>query len=452
VIKEKNAQFLTVDDPEHLERLRAGLMPFQLVKYFSFTSLGVILVFTLFLSWVISRNARTVMLDQSEAYSILLAENLNQQVFRGFVLPTVIRYGKIALSNPAQFQRLDRIVRNATDTLKMEAVSIYDSNVNIISYSTNDEYVGKKDMGGLEYDRALAGFPNSQIVSSGSVLSLIPGANIVQCRLKTFIPLRQMREDASGDGQIMGVIEIAQDLSHEYAAIVRLQGYIIFVSSLVMGILFLVLRTIVSRADKIMEKRIHERLNLEEKLSNAQRLAHLGTMVATVSHEIKSPLGIIRSTAEILVKRIKRVAPGNENLAEIIVAETTRLNTIVLEFLDFARPQKVKLSPVDINNCITQALQFIDPKLTENKITLETDLSPNIGRITVDRDLIYQALLNLLVNAIQAMPEGGILRVRSGIIESGGSVYIAIKDDGVGMSEEKAAQIFKPFFTDIYFI
>lgn len=448
MIKEKNNQFSTVDDPEHLERLRSGLMPFQLVKYFSFTSLGVILVFTLFLSWVISRNARTVMLDQSEAYSILLAENLNQQVFRGFVLPTVVRYGKIALSNPEQFQRLDRIVRNATATMKMETVTIYDSNVNIISYSTNDEYVGKKDMGGLEYDRALAGSPNSQIVSSGSVLSLLPGTKAVQCRLKTFIPFRQVREDARGEGQIMGVIEIAQDLSYEYAAIVRLQGYIIFVSSLVMGILFLVLRTIVSRADKIMEKRIIERLTLEEKLSNAQRLAHLGTMVATVSHEIKSPLGIVRSTAEILVKRIKKVAPGNENLAEIIVAETTRLNDIVLEFLDFARPQKVKLAPVDINDSISQALQFIDPKLTENDITLETDLYSDIGRVTIDQDLIYQALLNLLVNAIQAMPDGGTLRVRSGIEESKGSVFIAIKDSGIGMSEEKASQIFKPFFTD----
>lgn len=448
MIKEKSSQFSTVDDPEHFEKLRAGLMPFQLVKYFSFTSLGVILVFTLFLSLVISRNARTVMLDQSEAYSILLAENLNQQVFRGFVLPTVVRYGKIALSNPEQFQRLDRIVRNATDTMKMESVTIYDSNVNIISYSTNDEYVGKKDMGGLEYERALAGSPNSQIISSGSVLSLLPGTKPVYCRMKTFIPFRQMQEDSSAEGQIMGVIEIAQDLSREYSAIVHLQGYIIFVSSLVMGILFLVLRTIVSRADKIMEKRILERLNLEEKLSNAQRLAHLGTMVATVSHEIKSPLGIVRSTAEILVKRIKKVAPGNENLAEIIVAETTRLNNIVLEFLDFARPQKVELAPVDINNSINQALQFIDPKLKENDITVQTDLNSAIGTITIDQDLMYQALLNLLVNAIQAMPDGGTLSVQSGIGQPDGSVFIAIKDSGIGMSEEKVAQIFKPFFTD----
>lgn len=77
---------LTVEKPVRGEEVRAGLRPFQLVKYFSFTSLGVILVFTLILSWVISNHARKVMLEQSEEYSLLLAENLNQQVFRSFVL------------------------------------------------------------------------------------------------------------------------------------------------------------------------------------------------------------------------------------------------------------------------------------------------------------------------------------------------------------------------------
>lgn len=423
-------------------------MPFQLVKYFSFTSLAVILIFTLVLSWIISNNARTVMLDQSEAYSLLLAENLNQQVFRSFVLPTVLTYGKIALSNPDQFQNLDRVVRNATEGMKMETVTIYDSTVNIISYSTDEEQVGKKDMGGLEYLKALTGSQNSQIVSSGSVLSLLPGTAPVHCRLKTFIPFRQVREDKRSDDLIMGVIEITQDLSREYSAIMQLQGRIILVSSLVMAILFLVLRTIVSRADKIIEKRVHERLSLEEKLNRAERLAHLGTMVATVSHEIKSPLGIVRSTAEILYKRIKKVAPGNENLAEIIVAETTRLNNIVMEFLDFARPQEIKLLPVDINDNISKALQFIDAKLQEQKIALETDFHPNIGRITIDPDLFYRALLNILVNAMQAMPDGGVLRVSTGIVESDGSVFISIQDSGIGMSEEKAAEIFKPFFTD----
>ena len=437
-----------VDDSEQLEKLRAGLMPFQLVKYFSFSSLAVILIFTLFLSWAISKNAKNVMLDQSEAYSLLLAENLNQQIIRGFVLPTVVRYGKIALSNPDQFQRLDKIIRNATRSMKMENVTIYDSTINIVSYSTEEEKVGRKDMGGIEYRKALQGEANSQIQSSGTVLSLLPGTSAVRYSLKTFTPFRLMQEGSDSDGQIMGVIEITQNLTHEYKAILRLQRKIIVVSSLVMVILFLVLLIIVSRADKIMEKRVRERLALEQKLHDIEKLAHLGTMVATVSHEIKSPLGIIRSTAEILVKRVKKLAPGNENLAEIIVAETSRLNTIVLEFLDFARPQKVNLKPVDINQSVTQVLQFIEAELEKKGIELKKVLHPGIGKITIDPDLFYRALLNIIVNGIQAMPDGGSLTVKTSILRKDGSICIAITDSGVGMSKETAKEVFKPFFTN----
>lgn len=446
VIKEK-LKYHAIDDPEQVAKLRAGLRPFQLVKYFSFSSLGVILLFTLFLSWAISKNARKVMLDQSEAYSLLLAESLNQQVIRGFVLPTVVRYGKIALSNPDQFQRLDRIVRTATRSMKMESVTIYDSNINIISYSTEEEKVGKKDLGGIEYEKALQGEANSQIFSSGTVLSFVPGSPAVQCRLKTFIPFRLRQDKNNSDGIIMGVIEITQDLSDEYGATVQLQKKIILVSSLVMGILFLVLRTIVSRGDKIMDKRVRERLELEQKLYDIERLAHLGTMVATVSHEIKSPLGIVRSTAEILLKRIKKVAPGNENLAEIIVAETTRLNNIVLEFLDFARPQKVTLKPVDINQSVTQVLQFVEADLLEKEIVLSQELTPDIGPISIDSDLFYRALLNIIVNAIQAMPGGGMLTVKTSLMDTDASVAISIEDSGIGMSEDTVDEIFKPFFT-----
>jgi len=343
---------------------------------------------------------------------------------------------------------LDRIVRNATHTMKMEQVTIYDSNINIISYSTDETMVGKKDVGGKEYKKALQGIANSEFDSSGTILNLFPGSDSVRCQMKTLIPFRQVQQNLAGDARIMGVIEISQDLSVEYGAIVQLQGRIILVSSFVMAILFLVLRNIVSRADKIMEKRVRERLALEQKLHHVERLAHLGTMVATVSHEIKSPLGIVRSTAEILAKRIKRVAPGNENLANIIVDETTRLNNIVLEFLDFARPQKVRLVAVDINQFVLQVLQFLAPELNEKKIHLAEDFNQELGNITIDNDLFYRALLNILVNGIQAMESGGTLSVKTDIRKSDGSVVISIKDTGMGMDDSTIAEIFKPFYTN----
>ena len=429
------------------EKVKVGLESFKLVKYFSFSSLAVILVFTLLLSWIISNNARKIMLEQNEEYSLLLAENINQQVFRRFVLPAVIRYGGIALRKPEQFELLDGIIRGVTQGLKIDSVTIYDSSMNIISYSTLPELIGKKDMGKAEYSKALVGIPNSRLTYSGSVLSLMHITTKVECVLKTFIPFRQVGRDGEGADIIMGVIEIEKDLSRNYTNIIKFQGRIIVVSSVVMGILFLVLRSIVSRADEIIEKRALERLRLEEKLNQAERLVHLGKMVATVSHEIKSPLGIVRSTAEILEKRIKKLAPGNEHLAKIVVDETTRLNNIVVEFLDFARPQKAILKQSRVNQVVRQVLDFLSPELKRQHIELITDLAPDLPKNNLDNDLFYRALLNILMNSVQAMTENGQLQVSTCRSLSGGT-ELSIRDNGIGMSSEKVEQIFKPFFTD----
>ncbi len=430
------------------QKLDAGLQPFKLVKYFSFSSLGVILVFTLILSWIISNHARRVMLEQSEEYALLLAENINQQVFRRFVLPAVVRYGGIALSNPEQFENLDRIVRGLIQGLKIDSVTIYDSRVNIISYSTVGELVGKRDQGGPEYKKALEGQANSRFIYSGSIFSLLSVAPAVSCQLRAYIPFRQVREDGESGEVIMGVIEIVKDLSKGYANIIDLQGRIILVSAVVMAVLFLVLRTIVSRAGMIMEGRALERLRLEEMLNQAERLAHLGTMVATVSHEIKSPLGIVRSTAEILEKRIQKVAPGNEHLARIIVDETMRLNRIVVEFLDFARPQKMHMESGDVNEIAEKVLAFLAPMIREQHVELIADLAADLPATEIDRDQFYRALLNILLNAIQAMEGAGVLQVSTRRLEAGRQIAIVIRDNGVGMAEEKISQIFKPFFTD----
>ncbi len=429
------------------EKVEAGLESFKLVKYFSFSSLAVILVFTLLLSWIISNNARKIMLEQNEEYSLLLAENINQQVFRRFVLPAVIRFGGIALRKPEQYELLDSIIKGVTQGLKIDSVTIYDSSMNIISYSTNPELIGKKDMGKGEYSKALVGIPNSRLTYSGSVLSLMHITPQVECVLKTFIPFRQVRRDGEEGDLVMGVIEIEKDLSRNYTNILGFQGWIIVVSSVVMTILFLVLRSIVSRAGTIIENRAVDRLRLEEKLNQAERLAHLGKMVATVSHEIKSPLGIVRSTAEILEKRIKKVAPGNEHLAKIIVDETMRLNNIVVEFLDFARPQKVHFQPSSVNEVVRKVLDFLSHELKRQHIELIADLAPDVPENKLDPDLFYRAVLNISMNSLQAMKENGQLQVSTCRSESGGT-ELTIRDTGSGMSEDKIDQIFTPFFTD----
>ncbi|RUM35113.1 MAG: two-component sensor histidine kinase [Desulfobulbus sp.] len=426
----------------------SGSQSFALVKYFSFTSLAVLLLASLVLTWVLSNNAKKVMLDRSDSYSRLFAENLNRQVFLQFVLPTVVRYGRIALSDSTQFERLDAIVRNITRGMLIESVSIYDSGENIISYSTEPDMVGKRDVGGLEYQKALDGESNSVLISSGSLLNLLPGAPPVYCTLKTYVPFRQDRGLNRRTGEIMGVVEVVKDLSEDLEAIISLQFRIMLLSLTVMALLFGVLSAIVVRANRIMEAKAKERRRLEEQLHEAQRLAALGKMVAAVSHEIKNPLGIVRSTAEMLGKRMSKIAPGNEKLTDIIVEETNRLDGIVREFLDFARPRDPAKVQSSLNELVERLARFMAPEFASKKIVFKMDLSPVLPEVPMDGEQIYQVLLNIIINGIQAMEEGGVISVKTYPLPHGKTVAVEISDTGIGMSDEKMEQIFTPFFTD----
>ena len=421
---------------------------FALVKYFSYTSLSVILLASLILTWSLSNNAKKVMLDRSDSYSRMFAENLNRQVFLQFVLPTVVRYGRIALSDPTQFERLDTIVRNITRGMNIQSVTIFDSRENIISYSTESELVGKHDIGGIEYRKALDGEDSSILISSGSLLNLLPGSPPVYCTLKTYVPFRQERSLSDRNGEIMGVIEVIKDLSDDLRAIISLQYRIMLLSLTIMSILFGVLSGIVVRANRIMEARAEERRRLEEQLHESQRLASLGKMVAAVSHEIKNPLGIVRSTAEMLGKRISKVAPGNEQLAGIIVEETTRLDGIVREFLDFARPKEPIMVYGSLNSLVERLGRFMEAEFASKNIDFVMELSPVLPEIPMDGEQVYQVLLNIVFNGIHAMESGGTLTIKTYSLPHGKTMAIEISDTGVGMSEEKMEQIFTPFFTD----
>jgi len=440
--------FATMKRKNRWRSSTSGHQSFALVKYFSFTSLAVLLLASLVLTWALSNNAKQAMLARSDSYSRLFAENLNRQVFLQFVLPTVVRYGRIALSDTTQFERLDTIVRNITRGMHIQSVTIYDSGENIISYSTEPDLVGKRDVGGIEYQKALNGENSSILISSGSLLNLLPGAPPVFCTLKTFVPFRQEHRVSNRSGEIMGVIEVVKDLSDDLQAIISLQYRIMLLSLTIMGILFGVLSAIVVHANRIMEARAEERRKLEEKLNEAQRLASLGKMVAAVSHEIKNPLGIVRSTAEILGKRISKVAPGNEQLAGIIVEETTRLDGIVREFLDFARPREPAKAHASLNEVVERLSRFMDTEFTEKHVVFMPELSPLLPDVPMDVEQIYQVLLNIVLNAIHAMPEGGELTIKTYPLPDGKTVAMEISDTGIGISEDKITQIFTPFFTD----
>lgn len=423
-----------------------SIKPFRLVKFFSLTSLAVILIPTLLLSIFISQRAKNELLNKSEQYALLVAINLNHQVFNQFVLPTVLKYGRVRLSNPEQYQLLDKVVRNTIHGFKVDRVDVYDLN-ELVTYSTDRSLVGLSGLGGMDFKLARQGKSSSRLVSRGSFLGFELGTLAKQRKLKTYIPLRMKKPLSRGIGQILGVFEITQDISEDYASITRFQN-IILVSLLgVMSLLFFVLRFIVKRGERIIAKRAKERRRLEEQLHQAEKMAVLGEMVAGISHEIRNPLGIIGSTAELLNQKAEEGDPRKQ-LSEIIMEETTRLNSIVTDFLDFARPTTPHFSECRVDKVLERNLKFLEVELKKRGIRVERHFAENGRPVYADGDLLYRAFLNIFVNAMEALHEGGTIQVVTRYQDAKeDTLEVIITDTGSGISKETIGKIFDPFFT-----
>jgi len=423
------------------------LQTFRLVKFFSLPSLVVILVFTVILTLFLTNRAQRLALKKSEDYTLLLASNLNHQVFQLFVLPTAIEtQGRITIADPEQSKRLDAVVKNTIHGLNVEQLNIYDQ-VGVLSYSTGDIPLGKDCYEEPGVKKALFGDHYFELPGHSPLWSILgygPGAQAH--RLKAYIPFRLEDKPAPQVGPVVGVFEITTNISQDLAEIGQFRLIILATLGVIMGLLFVVLRQIVKQAEVILERRQDEQMALEAQLHQAERLAALGEMTAGVAHEIRNPLGIISSTAELLKERLARYEPQNR-LAQIIVEESNRLNEKVTEFLDFSRPRLPNLRPCDLEGVIERSLELVQPEIERRSITVSRHYRLDGHAQAADPDLLHQAFLNILLNAIQAMPEGGHLTVYTGLGPQGQGREIVFEDNGDGISPETLKKVFNPFFT-----
>ncbi|MDP2644956.1 MAG: ATP-binding protein [Desulfobacterales bacterium] len=416
--------------------------PFRLVKYFTFSSLVVIFLGTITLSVLNTHWARTMQRKKSEDYAIVVVENLNHQIFTQFAIPILLEFGEIQLRKKEQFERMDKVVKNALHSFKVNMVNIYDFK-HITSYSFDKTRIGNQGSGGAGYQNAISGKLSSKLVQQGNFFQILLGFP-PQSRLMTFAPLRAERPLSPISGPVLGVVEIVQDLSEDYKEIFRFQVRVIVTCSLVMSALFLVLLVVVKRGENIFEKRTQERLELKEQLSQAERLSSLGEMAAVISHEIRNPLGIIRSSAELLKKKMARLDPDNA-IPDIIVEESNRLNNIITDFFNFAKPRDLKLSPCRIETIIEKNILFLETQINAQGYLIRKRIPADLPEITADPDMLYQAFLNLLLNAVQSMPGGGDVTVE--VNSNKEHIIITFDDNGEGIPENNLKKIWDPFFT-----
>ena len=167
-------------------------------------------------------------------------------------------------------------------------------------------------------------------------------------------------------------------------------------------------------------------------------------MAAKISHEIRNPLGIIKSSAALLKKKMAGVDPAN-TIPDVIVEETNRLNHIITDFFNYAKPRNLNLVPCRVEEVLEKNLTFLAPQIEEQGYRIKAHYENNLPEITADSAMLYQAFLNLLINAMQAMPEGGAIGVE--VVSNGKEISVLFEDDGEGVPDDIFEKIWEPFFT-----
>ncbi|OIO04343.1 MAG: hypothetical protein AUJ49_03020 [Desulfovibrionaceae bacterium CG1_02_65_16] len=205
------------------------------------------------------------------------------------------------------------------------------------------------------------------------------------------------------------------------------------------------------RGERLVLLRDRTRLrNLEEDLTEAKRLATIGSLAAGVAHEIRNPLSSLRGFAQLFATKLKGQEPL-ASYASTMVQEADRLNRVVTDLLFLARPRDLAPTEVDLPRLVESLRGLLRFDLEHKGVTPQVALA--VETVFADEDALRQALLNLLVNALDALPDtGGALTIASERqeLENGGpaGVWISVSDNGCGMAEDVRAKAFEPFFTD----
>jgi two-component system sensor histidine kinase HydH len=181
----------------------------------------------------------------------------------------------------------------------------------------------------------------------------------------------------------------------------------------------------------------------EAAMRRSDRLAALGQLSAGLAHELRNPLGTIKASAEMLSRNIAKENEVAAEMSGFISSEVDRTNSLVTRFLDFARPLSPRKSPADVTKTIDRAIQLVMREDSEAKI--ETRYATDLGEIPIDSEMMEHVFYNLLLNAVQASPNGSPVTVRTK--RAGTVAEIAVIDQGVGIDPAMSETIFNPFVT-----
>jgi len=209
---------------------------------------------------------------------------------------------------------------------------------------------------------------------------------------------------------------------------------------------------------RTLEARVEEKTRqlkgAQDEMLRVERMASIGKLAAVVAHEINNPLAGILTYAKLLKKRLARETPAqkenqkeNIEMLDLVESESRRCGEIVKNLMTFARPTSLSSEPADLNAVIDRCIRLVQHQLELKNIELHLNLAPDLPNVRCDPGQIEQVILALVINAIDALPNGGNLTLNSHRLSGIGNIQIEVRDDGVGMPPDVLANMFEPFFT-----
>jgi two-component system sensor histidine kinase HydH len=202
----------------------------------------------------------------------------------------------------------------------------------------------------------------------------------------------------------------------------------------------------------VLVKDVTTLVAMENELRKRDRLAAAGTLAAGVAHEIRNPLSALELNLRLLRDEVASPHPNGEDIEgyfEILVAETGRLGRITSNFLQLSRPEPLAKSRFSVHQPVLQVVRLLEREDQEKKISFALDLASDDLIVLGDTTKLEQVCLNILINAMQAMPDGGVIRIGSAISSSDGHRFVSLSfaDQGLGIPSENLSRLFDPYFT-----
>ncbi len=222
-------------------------------------------------------------------------------------------------------------------------------------------------------------------------------------------------------------------------------------AALTIALLFNPLRSFIARLldkyffGKNIEELSTENILMRSELEKQDRMKAVATLAAGMAHEIKNPLTAIKTFTEHLPQRSSD-PQFVEKFTKVVGAEVEKINSIVKQLLDFSKPSPLQLEKLSINQIIEETLELLNAEFLKHQIQVNKQLGTNLPLINGDKKQLKQAFLNIFLNSIQAMPNGGILTISTSL-SSDLRLLTSVTDTGCGISKEQLPHIFDPFFT-----